>query len=303
MTLAEAQPLTQQDEIATRFPISRIAAANVSQVPQRSPLRYPGGKTWLIPHVREWLTQRSAPASLLFEPFAGGGIVSLTAVMEGHVQRAMMVERDRDVAAFWHALLEHGKELAARVRDFQLTPEGIQELLEGSCADVVDHGFRTLVLNRTRRGGVLAAGASLIKHGENGKGLQSRWYSATLQRRIEDIAQFSDSISFLEGDGAALLEALGTGTPDLCVFVDPPYTARGGKRAGRRLYSHNGVDHGRLFDSLARSGVDFLMTYDCADEIADLIDHHGFFAVVVMMKSGHHASLPEFVISRDPIFQ
>ena len=29
---------------------------NVASVPQRSPFRYPGGKTWLIPHIRRWLT-------------------------------------------------------------------------------------------------------------------------------------------------------------------------------------------------------------------------------------------------------
>ena len=53
------------------FPVSRLPAVDVSQVPQRSPLRYPGGKTWLIPHIREWL--RQVQPTLLVEPFAGGG--------------------------------------------------------------------------------------------------------------------------------------------------------------------------------------------------------------------------------------
>lgn len=30
---------------------------NVASVPQRSPFRYPGGKTWLVPYVRDWLAQ------------------------------------------------------------------------------------------------------------------------------------------------------------------------------------------------------------------------------------------------------
>lgn len=46
------------DDPAGRFPVSPIPAANVSSVPLRSPLRYPGGKTWLIPHIREWLRQQ-----------------------------------------------------------------------------------------------------------------------------------------------------------------------------------------------------------------------------------------------------
>ena len=41
------------DRVLTHSP---IPAANVSSVPQRSPLRYPGGKTWLVPHIRAWLS-------------------------------------------------------------------------------------------------------------------------------------------------------------------------------------------------------------------------------------------------------
>ena len=52
---------------------------NVSKVPQLSPFRYPGGKTWLIPAVRRWLFSLDPKPSLLVEPFAGGVIVSLTA--------------------------------------------------------------------------------------------------------------------------------------------------------------------------------------------------------------------------------
>lgn len=92
--------------IETDFPASRLPAVNVASVPQRSPLRYPGGKTWLIPHIREWLSATNP--SILIEPFAGGGIVSLTAVMERLVDQAVMVEIDHDVAAFWHAALRHG---------------------------------------------------------------------------------------------------------------------------------------------------------------------------------------------------
>lgn len=51
---------------------------NVAMVPQRSPFRYPGGKTWLAPRIRAWLAQRTAPPVEFIEPFAGGAIVSLT---------------------------------------------------------------------------------------------------------------------------------------------------------------------------------------------------------------------------------
>src|SRR5687768_13627214 len=50
-----------------------IPITNVASVPQRSPFRYPGGKTWLVPLVRHWLGTLDRKPSLLVEPFAGGG--------------------------------------------------------------------------------------------------------------------------------------------------------------------------------------------------------------------------------------
>ncbi len=78
---------------------------NVASVPQRSPFRYPGGKTWLIPYVRSWLTAREVPTRVLVEPFAGGGIVGLTSGFEGLAKHTVLVERDPSVAAVWQAIL------------------------------------------------------------------------------------------------------------------------------------------------------------------------------------------------------
>ena len=279
------------------FPSSRIPAVNVSTVPQRSPLRYPGGKTWLVPHIREWLA-RTEPA-VLVEPFAGGGIVSLTAVMEGLVDRCIMIEIDHDVAAFWHVVLRDGTTLAERVRQFGLTRERVSRLASRGPRGLVEHGMRTLVLNRTRKSGILAPGASFTK---NGEGIQSRWYPETLAERLVAIEEHADKITFCEANGMQLLEPLihGWGR-SAAVFLDPPYTA-GGKRAGSRLYAHNNIDHAGLFETIARRGSNFLMTYDCAPEIVDLIRRHRFHAVSVQMKNAHHNHLSELVITREPLF-
>ncbi|MCY3786037.1 MAG: DNA adenine methylase [bacterium] len=270
---------------------------NVATVPQRSLLRYPGGKTWLVPHVRHWL---AGGCDLLVEPFAGGGIVSLTAVMEGSSKRALMVDLDRDVAAFWRAALMHGDELTDRILAFEATRDGVSELEVTPPVTVLDHGFRTLVLNRTRRGGVLAPGASLTRNGENGNGVASRWYPATLAGRLRAIGEHADRITFCEGDGEAVL-AVTARIAGVRLFVDPPYTA-GGKRAGTRLYAHSTVDHDRIFGVLAETGADFLMTYDCCDEVLGLAAEHGFHAVTVEMRNGHNRRAVELVITRDRLF-
>src|SRR5437868_5214182 len=105
---------------------------NVASVPQRSPFRYPGGKTWLIPTVRKWLRQ-SETAPLLIEPFAGGGIVSLTAAFEKLANHIIMVEMDEEIAAVWEVILNgKNKWLAEKIISFDLTKENIQAELNNS---------------------------------------------------------------------------------------------------------------------------------------------------------------------------
>lgn len=282
------------------YPISRIPAVNVAQVPQRSPLRYPGGKTWLVPHIRAWLS--GTRRKMLIEPFAGGAIVSLTAIMEDLAERTILVERDRDVAAFWRAALLHGPRLVARIAEFTPTRERVRDLERGTPDGVLEQGFRTLVLNRTHRAGILAPGSSLSRHGENGKGILSRWYPKTLIARLSAITAHADRITFHEADSMQMIEPLlQSWGRDAAVFVDPPYTA-GGKRAGTRLYTHNDLDHERLFWIMAQHEGSVLMTYDYSPEVVRLVARYGFQAVQVRMKNAHHNRLAELVITRERLF-
>lgn len=290
-----------RDTFLNAIPASRVPVANPASIPARSPLRYPGGKTWLIPHVRQWLAETAS--STLVEPFAGGAGVSLTAVMENLVKNCIMIEIDRDVAAFWHSALGNGAVLRHIVYWFDLTPERLSAVAESSPKTLTEHGFRTLVLNRTRYGGNLARRASFMRNGENGNGLASRWYPKTLSKRLANIEAHSDRIVFMEGNAMEilpdLLRELGR---DAAVFLDPPYVC-GGKRAGHRLYNHSEIDHATLFALLDETGCNFLMTLEASPEAVELVTDHGFAAVRVKMKTGHHESAQELVITPSPLFE
>ena len=271
---------------------SRIPAANVSQVPQLSPLRYPGGKTWLVPHIRKWLTHHPRP--VLVEPFAGGAIASLTAVAEKLVDRAVLMERDGNVCVFWLTVLNDGKRLAAKVRGFDPTPENIAAAEQ----DGTDPAFCTLVRNRTRRGGILASGASRMRRGEGGRGVASRWYGATLARRIEAVHAMANRLEIRwENSMRALPALLAQSAHDPALFVDAPYWTTGG-----RLYDHHVVDHARIFEILADTGVSFLMTYGPEQEVVDLVERYDFHAVRVTMRGTHNKERSELVITREKLF-
>jgi DNA adenine methylase len=276
------------------FGTARPKVINVSSVPQRSPFRYPGGKTWLIPYVRQWLNACDSQGKELIEPFAGGGIVSLTGVAEKRVRQALLVELDEEVAAVWQTIL--GDEvhwLADKILAFSVTKSNVESLLSKHPSSLREKAFATLLKNRVSHGGVLAHGAGLLKHGENGKGLLSRWYPETLRNRILDIQNYKVNLKFKQGDGFQTLKR-NAGRADALFFIDPPYTV-----AGRRLYRYSDIDHSELFRVAATLQGSFLITYDNAHEIRKLASASGFQIAEVPMKGTHHSEKTELLISRD----
>ncbi len=101
--------------------MSNKKIVNVASVPKRSPFRYPGGKTWLVPLARRWWRSLERKPKLLVESFAGGGIIGLTAVFEGFVDHVVLVEKDPEVAAVWKCVFSPNfGELANRILAFQV---------------------------------------------------------------------------------------------------------------------------------------------------------------------------------------
>ena len=291
--------LEQQNLFSDSNPLSTTAKpVNVASVPQRSPFRYPGGKTWFVPTFRRWMQSIDYKPELLIEPFGGGGIVSLTALFEHWVEKVVMVEMDDDVAAVWEAIMDgHAEWLADRILHFDLTHEHLANELKIQSTDNKQRAFQTLLKNRTLHGGILAEGSGLLKNGENGKGIKSRWYPQTLAKRILNLDTIREKMTFLKSDALEILPNYAQNRQAV-FFIDPPYTA-GGKKAGKRLYRHCNLNHEQLFQIAETLQGDFIMTYDHAEEVKNLTRDHNFQMRLTPMNNTHHAQMFELVIGKN----
>lgn len=265
---------------------------NVASVPQRSPFRYPGGKTWLVPTVRKWLKQNGQPVNHLIEPFAGGAIVSLTAAFENLADRITMVEKDEEIAAVWESVLNGKNEwLANRIYEFDLTYDNIKTELEKLDKQTHEVAFCTILKNRIFHGGIITKGSGMIKNGENGKGIRSRWYPKTLRDRILAINHVKNKMSFVTGDAFVCIEQ-NKNNPDAFFFIDPPYTI-----AGKRLYTYFNIDHEYLFQLTSQIKGRFMLTYDDTEEIRVLADKYRLSYRTIPMKTTHHLEKNEIIIA------
>jgi len=264
---------------------------NVASVPQRSPFRYPGGKTWLIPTVRQWLKQEKK-VQLLVEPFAGGGIVSLTAAFENLSNQIMMVELDEEVAAVWETILNGKNEwLADKILKFELTHNNVNKELSNPYKETKDLAFCTILKNRIFHGGIIAKGSGMIKNGENGKGIASRWYAKTLADRIRAVSLVKHKINFLHTDAFKVIEE-NSKNKHTYFFIDPPYTV-----AGKRFYTYFDIDHEKLFYLISKIEGKFMLTYDDTEEIRALADKYKLLFRTIPMKTTHHIEKNEIIIA------
>lgn len=271
---------------------------NVSSVPHRSPFRYPGGKTWLVPYLRRWINSQSIqPITDFFEPFAGGGIISLTVAAEKLANHVTMVELDENVASVWQTIFNgQSTWLADRIVKFEVTENMVDFILTREPPSLRERAFQTILKNRVNHGGILANGAGRLKYGENGKGMKSRWYPQTLKKRILDIAKMRENITFIHGDGFDVIRK--NLSKKVLFFIDPPYTVDG-KKAGSRLYNHSEINHRELFELASQITGDFLMTYDNAEGVKTLANEYKFDTHIIGMKNTHNAKMTELLIGRN----
>lgn len=269
---------------------------NVSQVAQLSPFRYPGGKTWLVPEIRNWIRRVGFRPDVFVEPFAGGGIAGLTVAAEDLADKVVMSELDEDVASVWKTILKEPEWLCSRIMRFEVTHENVLQLIDKSPQSIQERAFQTIIRNRTQRGGILAPGAGLVKNGENGKGITSRWYPETLVKRIRRIHAMRRRISFVNENG---MDVISTFAKDrrAAFFIDPPYTA-GGKKAGKRLYRHSDIDHDLLFRLMKKVKGSYMMTYDDSTEVREMATSNSMKIDEIAMKNTHHAVVRELVITK-----
>lgn len=273
---------------------SKQRPVNIATVRHLSPFRYPGGKTWLVPEIKKRLKNRYLKPEYFIEPFAGGGITSLTVAAESLANEVIIGELDPYVSSVWKTILNNPEYLCEKILTFNVTLENVREVLETTPDNTEFMAFQTIIKNRMNRGGILAPGAGLVKSGENGKGLKSRWYPDTLVNRIRAIYQLRHRIHYYEQDAFELIQQF-QNCSDSYFFIDPPYTF-GKKRAGKRLYIYNEIDHPFLFRTISQVNGNFLMTYDDTEEAKSLASKYKFQIDMVPMKNTHHKVIYELLI-------
>lgn len=241
-----------------------------------SPLRYPGAKRKLFPHIAQVLARNASRPELFIEPFAGGASVALSLLWTDRVESIGLVDADPLVSSFWEIVFRDSDWLIGQIWDVEISVAKWREVRAWNPVDDRGRALKCLFLNRTSFSGIMHRRAGPIGgYAQAGRhAIDCRFNRANLSDRIAEVATLADRVRFVRNADWQLalqwVEALckrGEFPAGVFYYLDPPFFEKADK-----LYTHHfaPADHVRLRDVLLDIDRPWILSYDRRDRVVEL---------------------------------
>lgn len=235
-----------------------------------SPLRYPGGKTFLASEFERIIGAIGLDRPIYVEPYAGGAGAALALLFTEKVKRVVINDLDKAVYAFWKSVTDNSDRFVQKINT---TPVTVSEWKKqkkvylDKNANIFDRGFATFFLNRTNRSGIMNASPIGGMKQNGAYKINARYNKKELAARIYKIGQHSDRIKVYNEEGIKFTEKyLDKG--NTFIYLDPPYFKKG---AMLYLNHYKYFDHKELALLLNKNADShWVLTYDEVAKIRDL---------------------------------
>jgi site-specific DNA-adenine methylase len=253
-------------------PQAAEAVIRTHKMPHEEPLAalstflHPGSKQRLLPHAEEYF--RAHPCRTFVEPFSGSGIVGLSLLGGGIVERLVLVENDPRIACLLRGLLDDPT-LADRYAAFECTRTNVETLIR------TEHSaFRYLVQSRcSRRGGLDGAFRTPI---------DDLYCREEVVENIRRVQAMRDRIEVIEGDGLEIMRQH-AGNRNVGCFADPPHSPSPQK----------------LFSLLAGWQGPWLLTDDDSPMVRRLAVCYRLASEKILMTTADNTKKKELVLWRE----
>ncbi len=217
-----------------------------------SPLRYPGGKSRLLPFIKNVIQENNLLGISYVEPYAGGAAIALGLLFDDFASEITINDIDRSIYAFWYSAVFRTDDLCDKIQKTKISISNWKRMkniqTNKQDVDLLELGFSTFFLNRTNISGVMKAGV-IGGLNQNGKyKINARFNKEILTERIQKIGKFRSRIQVKNLDALILLKKI---EEKSFIYLDPPYV----KKANNLYINfYKKKDH----EELARFTCDYL---------------------------------------------
>lgn len=244
--------------------------------PTVTPLRYPGGKTWLLPYVKDFLNYHNIQLGTIAEPFAGSASISIGLLSSGLANHAYLCESDPLLVAFWRSIFNNNSEFVESVKNLEVTMETWYDFKKFLAKDSaqkykeIELALAFFFYNRTNYSGIIEAGPIGGKLQLSKYKMQCRFNVERMVKKIQKLSFLSDKVTIQLSDGVKFLKNLNESfeRENVFIYIDPPYYG-----AGKVLYRNYFTDeqHKKLANVLSDiTGYPWLVSYDDSEFIMNL---------------------------------
>ena len=225
----------------------------------KSPLRYPGGKTRAITILDQYLTTHYPHKKSLLSPFFGGGSFELHLTTKGYQIRAN--DLFKPLYTFWKTLQDTPEDIKDAVESVMpITKEYFQELRTTiqTMTDPLEIAAAYYIINRCSFSGATFCGG-FSKEASTGR-LNESSLKTLLNTNLENV-------TFSNLDCKEFLLA-NPDTTDTVVYADPPYYISS-YIYGKDGDMHEGFDH-TGFAAAIKQRRDWIISYNDCEYIRNL---------------------------------
>ncbi|MDA7414820.1 DNA adenine methylase [Xenophilus arseniciresistens] len=267
-------------------------------------MRYPGGKALLAPYISGVIEENFLTGCTFYEPYAGGASASLELLRLGFIGKAVWVEKDPLVYAFWKCCISANDALCDAISKCDITLERWHSLQPArmvanphhSGISLIDLGLAGIFFNRTNFSGIIGAGPIGGLQQKSKYKIDCRFNKDRIIEQIKQLKKYRKQITVNFGDAINFLkknaEIISSGFS--FVYVDPPYYDQ-----GARLYRHSYEDaqHVELADFIKAQGYPWLLSYDDHPRIRYLYASASVQPIYLDYKVKSNRRAQELVIS------
>ncbi len=266
-----------------------------------SPLRYPGGKTCLVPLFKRVIKANSLEDVTYVEPYAGGAGAALSLLYGGYVNRIVINDFNPAIYAFWVAVTSLSQEFLAKLASISVNVdewEHQRKIYHDPGASMLDKGFATFFLNRTNVSGIMDGGP-IGRLDQSGKWkIDARFNKETLFARLKMVGDHAGSITVKNENGVDVIKSY-LGEKNTLIYLDPPYFEKG---STLYLNSFTLTDHQDLAELLNKhSDQCWLLTYDNKRKIRKLYANRRIANFTIAYRAHFPRNGREILVMADSI--
>lgn len=232
-----------------------------------SPMRYPGGKTKLLPILMEYIGKYQKDAYPFCDAFVGGGSVALEIASKYPKSHIYMNDKDYWVYSFWDIVAGGETNKLSdllKLIDEPVTLELFYKLRDEDTTDKLRCAYKAIFFNRTTFSGIFKSGPIGGKEQKSKYTVDCRYNAGKIKNKILQCNKLLVGRTKVYNDD--ILDHLAKHDVLTTIYLDPPYYVK-----GQALYSEymTAEEHVKMQVAL-KNHYQWVLSYDDCPEVREL---------------------------------